>query len=548
VLPVIAAFLLPMMLACGDDGDPLADVDRRYSDVMLALGAAERDTTRNIHNKEARRRKAEAEGRKVAFFMDKKVQAAIEAARDAPAGSSLAVRGAAYRAQMVAARAWTAEEKDDETRLAGALDEGASVEADWYSKDGRRKIVLGRNWGDVSRQAGDLDDTARHDLARSFMDHRTALAGKDLIELVKLRNTVAKRAGFDNYWLLSLDAEGLGVDEVEATIAELTAVVKPLQASERQTIAATAATAGITDDFANHEHLRRLAGVAAGRDKADAAFDADAAEERVVTAFRDMGFDTSTLQIHTGPTRVVLPGVYGFAIKPPQFNAIVMSVDERWSAWPYEALMHEIGHAVWWMNLDAQVAASPVLWQPPDPWFEGFAQFFERMVFDEGFTGRYVPDLAEADRAVVEAGRRAEVIDGIIDAIVTTRAERRLYENPDDVAGAMKLAADLRAELTGVPAPEPDEKGRVYDPALLSSLLWHYAAYSPNYLTAYMTEAQLWEGVSKGAGEPIGNPKVAPFIVGKIVRGEVGQSLADRIAAIAPGERTAPLKAYLAGQ
>jgi hypothetical protein len=109
----------------------------------------------------------------------------------------------------------------------------------------------------------------------------------------------------------------------------------------------------------------------------------------------------------------------------------------------------------------------------------------------------------------------------------------------------MKLAADTRAELTGVPAPPPDANGVVYDSALLSSLLWHYAAYSPNYLTAYITEAQLYEGVKQGVDDPIGNPKVASFVVSKVIHGEVGKSLADRVAAIAPGERTAPLKAYL---
>ncbi|GDX81038.1 hypothetical protein LBMAG42_28490 [Deltaproteobacteria bacterium] len=539
-----AVFLLLLSVLLGCDapgGDALADVDARYAKILSSLGAAERDTTRNVHNKDARRRKAEAEGDKVAFFQDAKVIAAIDAAKAAGPGTSLGVRGDEYARLAMETRAWTPADKVEETRLLGSLDEAASLTADWFTADGK-KFTLDRDWDEVSREADTLDDSARQDLARAFVRHRMQLAGTDLVALVKLRNEVAKRAGYATYWQLALASYGLTEKEVDATMEELSSVVAPYFAGDREAI--LAASPEVADDFANHPRLRRLAKIGTDHDRAEAYFDADLAEERIVTAYRDMGFETAGLQLYTGPSRIVLPGVNGFAIQPPEFVAIVMSVDERWSAWPYQALIHEAGHAVWWMNLSPEAAASPAAWEPDAPWFEGFAQFFERVLAEPAFTAKYVPELPEADRAGVRAARVREVAEGIADAIVATRAERRLYENPDDLAGAFQVAQDARVALTG--APPPPAEGGAYDPALLGGLLRHYPAYSPNFLFAYLTEAQLWEGVTAAIGDPVANPKLAPFLIEKMVRQPVTVSFSERLNAIAPGDRAAALKAYLA--
>ncbi|MBM4390506.1 MAG: hypothetical protein FJ090_05250, partial [Deltaproteobacteria bacterium] len=67
------------------------------------------------------------------------------------------------------------------------------------------------------------------------------------------------------------------------------------------------------------------------------------------------------------------------------------------------------------------------------------------------------------------------------------------------------------------------------------------------YLYAYMTEARLWDAVAKNVGHPVANPKLAPFLVDKLVRQPVTTPFAARLDAIAPGDRAAPLKAYLGG-
>ncbi len=535
----MASMVLLLLLGCGagEDADPLAKVDSRFAEISLSLAAADRDTTRNVHNKDARRRKSEAEGEKVAFFKDTRVMEAILAAQGAPDGSLLKIRGDVYARKALETRAWTSADKAEETRLLGVLDEAASRRAEWFTSDGR-KFTLDRSWDEVSREADGLEDAVRQELATAFASHRMQLAGPDLIALVKLRNEVAKRAGYANYYQLSLNAQGLSQSQVDSVVSQLTEVVRPFFAVDRAAIAA--ANPGVVDDFVNHPRLRRVAKIGTEAELADAFFDADLAEERIVTAYHDMGFDTADLQLYTGPSRIVRPGVYGFVIRPPEFVAIVLSVDERWSAWPYQALMHEAGHAVWWMNLSPESAASPATWEPDAPWFEGYAQFFERVLAEPAFTAKYVPELPEEARVGFRAARVRDAAEGIANAIVATQAERNLYESPDNLAGAFQLAETLRSELTGAPGSGAD-----YDPSLLSGLLWHYPAYSSNYLFAYLTEARLWDGVRTAIGEPVGNARLGPFLVDSMVRQPATQSFEARLAAISPGDGAAALSAYL---
>lgn len=532
------------LIGCGGGGSAADTLDARYMQVMFDVGSADRDTTRNVHNKEARRRKAAAETARIAFFQDPEIQKKIAAAADAPADSIEHVKGQSYkRAQLVVAP-WTKEEKAEEIRLLGVLDEAASTDASWSAQDGTVTIKLGRNWSEVSKEADKLDDAARQSLAETWVNHRTGAFGADLQALVTLRNTVAKRAGYPTYWELALAGQGLTPADVDAIVGELTPVVTPIHAAINAKI--TAAAADTSDTFANHPLLRRRAGLDVGGDEADAWFDGDQAEDRILTSLQAMGVTTSGWQVYTGPTRYVRPGVYGFSIIPPEHLAVVMSVDERYSTWPYEALAHETGHLVWWRFLSAESAASPALWEPTAPWFEGFAQFFERVVFEPTFAEKYMPEFPVADREMLRAWRARDAAESISDAIVETRTEQKLYADPSDLGAICAFAAGLRHEIQGGPEAPKATNGIVYDASLWSSLLWNDPAYSQNYLYAYSTEAWMWEGVTKQVGDPVGNPKVGPFVRDHIVQVPAGTPFPDRLAALTPTTRADALAAYLA--
>ena len=81
-------------------------------------------------------------------------------------------------------------------------------------------------------------------------------------------------------------------------------------------MAAKAEEEGVENTFANRMMLRRMLNLEKGRDEAESFFDADLAEERVKTAFNDMGIHTDGWQVYTGPSRYTRSGVYGFPLRP----------------------------------------------------------------------------------------------------------------------------------------------------------------------------------------------------------------------------------------
>ncbi|NOY28326.1 MAG: hypothetical protein GXP62_20905 [Oligoflexia bacterium] len=541
----IVALVALLSIGCKNTNKPLAKMDDRYVDILVDLGISNRDTTRNVHSKEARHRKAQAEERRVAFFHDKTVQAAIDATRADPPTPIAKAKADGYWRDMIVSRPWTEDEKDEEVRLLGRLEEQASVAGTWTSADKTLEIPLSGGWTEVSRDADTLDQTQRDALAAAYVEQRMQVAGEDLKSLVKLRNEVAKREGFATWWELGLASEGLSPADIDDMVKSLTEIVQPHLVAVSTRLAELAKRRKLPLSFANLPLLRRAAGLELGREVADTYFDADLAEDRVLSAFHDMGVDTFGWQVYTEPARYARPGVYGFPIRPPEHLAIVVSQDRRWSTWQYEALAHEGGHAAWWGMLSPVQASSPTLWGPRDPWFEGFAQFFERMVFEPAFTSAYVPDLPADLREKLAVWRAGRATMAISDAIVATLVEKRLYETPDDLLAVTAYAASVRASLTGQPTPPGTSDGLTYDPVLLSSIMWNYPAYSQNFMVAGLVEAWLYAAVTEQVGDPIGNPKVGPLLKEKIVRADPSIPFPDRIAALTKLDRKTALAQYL---
>jgi hypothetical protein len=535
--------LVLWLTGCGDDG-VLAEQDAKYLQIMVDLAMADRDTTRNVRNREARKRKEAAEKARVKFFQSRKTKAAIAEAEGAEAGSLAAIKAAAYKRHSLMASSWTPDEKTQETRLLGRLDELNSVQATWTSPGGK-EFELARHWRDLDEPASSLPEPARAALVKEWQGHQMQVVGADLQALVQLRNKVAKRAGYNNYWELALAGQGLKPADVESITREMTDVVAPLARQLTTRLNQAAEAAGVPNDMSHRTALRKAIGTSTARSEADHYFDTDLAEERVKTALQDMGISTKGWQVYTGPSRYTRPGVYGFPVRPPAAVAIVISQDRRWTVWQYEALAHEGGHAVWWQAIGPKTAASPVLWEPPAPWFEGFAQFFERMVYEPGFHRRYVPELPADKRAPLAAWRARQAAGDLVNHIVRTKVERRLYQDPNSLEAITSFAAQTRHTVAGTPVEGPLDNGLTYDNALLSSILWTYPAYSQNFLFSALTEAWMWEAVTAQIGDPIGNAKVGPLLREKLVRAELGTPFPERLSALLPGDRSAPLKRYL---
>ena len=537
--------VLSRLLACdgGGPSDPLSRYDRRYTEIQVQIGAAERDVARNVRNKEARERLLRAEQARVDFFQEAALSQAIDTAR-AATDAAVRAKGEAWHRDRLHHGAWTREEKEEEARLLAALESASSQEASWSAPDGSLTPELCQGGcTDVSLDADRLPTEIRAQLYGEYASFRMQVVGEQLQALVHLRNGVAARAGYDNYWSLSVATSGLTVGDVDTLIAELRPVVEPATQATRTALEKAAAEAGVPLSAAHAPMLRRRAGLEYTAEEADAYFDTDLAEERIVTAFQEMGLPAGGWQVYTEPRRYARAGVYGFPIRPPDNVAIVISQDRRWSTWPYEALAHEGGHAVWWQSLPEDAVTCPPLWSPPEPWFEGFAHLFEHIFYDPAFTARYIPELPAEMRDALSEARARRVADWILDSIIDTRVERRLYEDPSDLTAVIRYADQVRAELTGI----PQEAGVTYAPTLLSELSWNYPGYSPNFLYAYSTESWLYAAlVERAGGTLIGNPQVGPLLREHIIQAPPDQTFPQRIQSLSPTvSRDGALKDYL---
>jgi hypothetical protein len=542
----LATILLLLAVGC-EEPAPLAAVDAEYTEVLARLEAADRDVARNIHNRDARRRKKIAELERVAFFRDPDVIAAIELAREAPEGSIERTKGEAYHRHAVFVRSWKDDEKERETELLARLDTLAGAEASWSPRDGNMEIGLSGSWATVSMLADDLPAEARADLAGEYVAHHMTMVGDDLRELVKLRNQVARREGFETFWHLSLYNQGLTEAEVDTLIRELEPVVRPVNQAYAQLISAQAQTLGLEVNFANDPYLRRQTGLEAGRDEADPYFDTDLAEDLVLASLRNMGIELDGWQVYSGPSRNTRRGAYSFPIRPPRTIALVVSQDRRFDAWQYEAIIHEAAHALRWTSLVPEALASPVLWDPPDAYTEGFAQLFERILMSDAWLKAYLPDMPAERREALTSWRARHMAWWVSHSIVETAVERRVYEDPNNWEAVARLCNELEAGYGIQNGPIPTtEQGVSYCQALHTPLIWHYPAYIQNYLFSYVTEACLYDALVAAVGEPVDNPEVGPWLVRNVTQQGAITPFEERLAALTDKpSRTSALAHYV---
>lgn len=527
-------------------GPSSTDLDAAYSRIQYGLGIAERDTTRNIKDREARGRKILREQEEISFFKNEENMALIQKMRTSNTEMT-AKKGEGYWREAIFERSWTQSEKEREEELLARIQAQRQEEVTWSSPDGEVEVSLRSSWGRIANQAFTLESELMQELTNAWVEARTAWIGEDLASLVRLRNEVARREGFATYWELALAHRGLSPDQVEKFAGQLEEWVIPLNTQASEKLAGFAQTHNIPNDWAHQNQLVQLRESLPTRAELDSAYDADMAEGRLREAFSDMGLNMEGVQVYPGPTRYTRPGAFSFPIDPPETIAIVISKDRRWSAWHYGALAHEMGLAAWWRNLPESVVDSPVLWDPPTAFFEGVGQFFERMATSPAFANRiegFDPELSEK----LDRLHRNETIDTITHYVACTRAEQMLYERPGDWLAIAQETADLEARLKGRTWETPkNAEGMPYVRALQSGLMLHYPAYVQNYLFATATEATLAEAAEKVMGNPVGNAHFGPWLRKNLIEPVSLEQGFEAQLAILSGETnpTAALKRYL---
>jgi hypothetical protein len=539
-------FLAQMGCSSGPSSN---DLDASYSLIRYGLGIAERDTTRNIKDREARSRKILREQAEIGFFKNEENMALIQEMR-ASSDALTAKKGDAYWRQAIFERSWTQSEKEQEEELLARIQAQRQEEVTWSSPDGEIEISLRNAWTRIAPQVQSLDSEIVEELQSAWIEERTAWIGEDLASLVRLRNEVARREGFATYWELALAHRGLNPSQVEGFAKQLEELVTPLNVTHANALAEIAKEKNLPNDWAHQSQLEQHLEILPTSAELDSAYDADIAESRLRELFSDMGLNMEGVQVYPGPTRYTRPGAFSFAISPPENIAIVISKDRRWSAWHYGALAHELGLAAWWRSLPEAITDSPVLWDPPTAFFEGVGQFFERMATSTEFATRFKdfdPQLA----AQLNHLHRKETINTITHYLASTRTEKMLYNRPGDWLHISREAAALEAQLNGRKWETPkNSAGMPYVSALQSGLMLHYPAYVQNYLYAAATEATLTEAANKAMGNPVGNAQLGPWLRDNlIIPVSTKESIENQLAILSGHQNpTEALRSYLATQ
>jgi len=536
-------FLTQMGCSSGPSSN---DLDASYSRIRYGLGIAERDTTRNIKDREARSRKIMREHEEIDFFIDDDNMALIQEMRTS-SDTLTAKKGDAYWRQAIFERSWTRSEKEKEEELLARIQAQRQEEVTWASPDGEIEISLRNSWSRIAPQVASLNSMIVEELQSAWIEARTAWIGEDLASLVRLRNEVARREGFATYWELALAHRGLNPGQVEEFAKKLEDLVIPLNVSHAKALDQIAKEKNLPNDWAHQGELEQHLEILPSSAELDSAYDADIAESRLRELFSDMGLNMEGVQVYPGPTRYTRPGAFSFAISPPENIAIVISKDRRWSSWHYGALAHELGLAAWWRSLPDETQDSPVLWDPPTAFFEGIGQFFERMATSSEFAGRienFNPDLA----AQLNHLYKKETIGTITHYLACTRTEKMLYDRPGDWLQISREAAALETQLNGRDWETPkNANGMPYVSALQSGLMLHYPAYVQNYLYATATEATLTEAANKAMGNPVGNAQLGPWLRDNlIIPVSTEQSIENQLAILSGHKNpTKALKSYL---
>lgn len=339
-------------------------------------------------------------------------------------------------------------------------------------------------------------------------------AAPKVLQLVRLRNAIARRLGFSNFYAMSLATAEQDEGELFALLDDLRRRTdEPFRQVKAELDAELAPTYGISPDQMQAWHYHdpffqevpasdavNIDPLYAGKDLVAAAtafFEDAGLAVRPVLARSDLyereGKDQHAFMIdidRRGDVRVLCN------LRP----------DEYWMG----ALLHELGHAVYEVGLDPSL---PYLLAEPAHLLttEAIAMLFGALSKDPGFLVQYAGAPATDVAAMAPQLRtqlRRSMLVFVRWGLVVTYFERELYRNPDQDLGALwwRLVGELQYVPTPPGRPAPDWAAKIH---IATTPVYYH-----NYILGELLAAQLRATLlARGAEAPvIGNPQAGPFL------------------------------------
>jgi hypothetical protein len=289
----------------------------------------------------------------------------------------------------------------------------------------------------------------------------------DLRQLLRQRQNLAWRHGYDDFVSWALDMSGLSHPWIEGFFDELRRLT---DAPYRAWLAEVSGRLALPDGLRPWD----LAFAAEqGLSLPEGAFPRDGALKAVKAVAKGLGLEEAAEGVWVGVADIPYAALC-YGVRPPQDVRVLLG--RRNGRAHYDVLFHEFGHALHWRSLRPM---SPVMrWESP-PFNEAMASLWERLVFEPEWLldGRVAPDQVTEFQAY-------QALDG---------------------GDLTALFRDIHEEHLGVPYDEIP--GWAHNPFWTS-----HPVYVQNYVIGEAVASQILAALRRRFGRLIDNPQVGAWL------------------------------------
>ncbi len=316
-----------------------------------------------------------------------------------------------------------------------------------------------------------------------------------LAQLFRLRNQVARRAGYNNYLALVFKEQGLDINEYKALLKRLDSLsVEPY----RRALEGARNRSNLHDleiwdmTYAYNDVTARV----------DRHFPVDSQMLIIKRGLNDLGFVLDKLPIYFDlePRDSKSQFAYAFPIKPPDDLRVLANLTDGIAS--TRVLLHEIGHTLH----SAFIAQErPIFRRNLDGcWSEGMAQTIAAFLDDPQWLEKYAGMSPSLINRYTKAKKEQDIIY-LRSTLSRLYFELEAYSNPN--RDLNKLYWDLFEQFMELPR---------HDDVKPWAATIHYTThpvYLQNYLYADIIAAQTLEYLAASYDTIVGNPMTKAFIV-----------------------------------
>ncbi|GAA4726335.1 M2 family metallopeptidase [Brevibacillus fulvus] len=337
------------------------------------------------------------------------------------------------------------------------------------------------------------DQTYRKQLWQASMGIGQHIAPK-LLELVELRNQVARQNGFDNYYVMKLESQELSLDLLDSLF---TALRKGLDSSYQSIMAE------IDEELAAKWKLPKkdrypwryphpFVQEYYSDEQSSVPVDLQSIQSKLIDYFHNLGFAIAEMLANANLTSQDGKAQTNFCLHIDRAGDIRISCNLDPSVRGIAILLHELGHAVYEQGIDRTL---PFLLRQPAQLFlsEAVAALMERLALDP----HWLSWLLDTEIVQPDSYRRRwqnNLLVRLYWTMTVVSFERQLYENPGQPLN--RLWWDLVEEIQGLSRPlEWDYPYWACKPHLTT-----LPVYYQNYLLGECAAAQLQDSLNQRYG------------------------------------------------